>query len=238
MQKKIACLNFSGNVGKTNSATSLLKPRMENAQIFSVESLNVDATSEGLDVEKLKGKAFGELSQQLLMLDSAIIDVGASNVEDFLKMMQQYDGSHEDFDYFLIPTVKEKKQQQDTVNTIRALAAIGIPKSKIRVVFNKVELDDDVSNDFAAIFGLAELEKSFTLKPDAVIYLNDVYEQLKTIGKTLGEVSNDQTDYRQKLREATTPDEKEFCVKMVGIKRLAVTATKNMDDVFKTLFGK
>ncbi|MCX2694487.1 plasmid stabilization protein [Pseudomonas sp. DCB_CB] len=236
MQKKIAVLNFSGNVGKTNCATSLLKPRMADAQIFSVESLNVDASSEGLDVEKLKGKAYGALSNQLLMLDSAIVDVGASNVEDFLKMMQQYDGSHEDFDYFLIPTVKEKKQQQDTVNTIRALSAIGVAKNKIRVVFNKVELDDDVSVDFGALFGLAELEKSFTLKKDAVIYRNDVYEQLKTIGKTLGDVSNDQNDYRQKLREATSPDDKEFCVKMIGIKRLAVTATKNMDDVFKALF--
>ena len=39
-------------------------------------------------------------------LDAAIIDVGASNVEDFLKLMQQYDGSHEEFDYFVVPVVK------------------------------------------------------------------------------------------------------------------------------------
>ena len=69
-------------------------------------------------------------------LESAIIDVGASNVEEFLKLMQRYSSSHEEFDYFVIPVVKERKQQVDTMNTIRALAELGIPKNKIRLVFN------------------------------------------------------------------------------------------------------
>ena len=51
---KVAVINFSGNVGKTTVAGHLLKPRMGDAPIFSVESLNVDATSDGLAVEKLK----------------------------------------------------------------------------------------------------------------------------------------------------------------------------------------
>ena len=48
-----------------------------------------------------------------MKLDDAIIDVGASNVEEFIKSMQQYDGSHEEFDYFVVPVVKEKKQQSE-----------------------------------------------------------------------------------------------------------------------------
>ena len=114
---KIAVMNFSGNVGKTTVAGHLPKPRMGDAPIFSIESLNVDAAADGLDVEKLRGKKFGELQEQLMRLDAAIVDVGASNFEDFLKMMQQYAGSHEEFDCFVIPVVKEKKQQADTVNT-------------------------------------------------------------------------------------------------------------------------
>src|SRR5688572_26141506 len=102
------------------------------APIFSIESLNVDASADGVEVERLRGRKFGELQEQLMCLDAAIVDVGASNVEEFLKLMQQYAGSHEEFDYFVVPVVKEKKQQADTVNTIRALAAIGIPRSKIR----------------------------------------------------------------------------------------------------------
>jgi len=44
---KIAVINFSGNVGKTTVAGHLLKPRMGDAPIFSIESLNVDAAADG-----------------------------------------------------------------------------------------------------------------------------------------------------------------------------------------------
>jgi hypothetical protein len=150
--------------------------------------------------------------------------------------MQQYAGSHQEFDYFVVPVVKEKKQMADTVNTIRVLAKIGIPRQKIRTVFNMVEVDDVVENDFAPLFGLAESEKSFTLDPAAVIYANEVFGKLKEVGKSLGEVTADPTDYRARLREVQGAADKEQCVKMVAIKRLAVTANKNLDDAFKTVF--
>jgi hypothetical protein len=233
---KVAVMNFSGNVGKTTVAGHLLKPRMGDAQIFSIESINAGADADGLEVEKMKGKKFGELVDELMPLDSAIIDVGASNVEDFLKLMQQYDGSHEEFDYFVVPVVKEKKVQSDTVNTIRALHKLGIDKKKIRVVFNKVEIDDSVEDEFAALFGLAQSEKSFIAKPEAVIYANEVFERLKVVGRSLGDITADETDYRAKLRQTTDEDEKELCIRMVALKRLTITANKNLDDVFKILF--
>lgn len=234
---KVAVINFSGNVGKTTVAAHLLKPRMGQAPIFSVESLNVDASADGLDVEKLRGKKFGELQEQLMSLDSAIIDIGASNVEDFMKFMQQYDGSHEEFDYFVVPVVKEKKQQADTVNTIRALAKIGVPRNKIRLLFNMVEMDEAVDDEFSPLFGLVASEKSFKLNPKAIIYSNEVFEKLKTVGKSLGEITDDPEDYRAKLRLAKDDSEKEFCTRMVLLKRLAVTANKNLDDVFTAVFA-
>jgi len=233
---KVAVMNFSGNVGKTTVAGQLLKPRMGDARIFSIESINSGADADGLDVEKMKGRKFGELVDELMTLDSAIIDIGASNVEDFLKLMQQFAGSHEEFDFFVVPVVKEKKVQADTVNTIRALAKLGIEKKRIRMVFNKVDIDESVTDEFAAMFGLAESEKSFLVRPEAVIYSNEVFERLKAVGKSLGDISADETDYRARLRLARDDDEKELCVRMVALKRLAVTANKNLDDVFKALF--
>ncbi len=233
---KVAVLNFSGNVGKTTVAGHLLKPRMGDAPIYSIESINSGADADGLDVEKMKGKKFGELVDELMPLDTAIIDVGASNVEDFLKLMQQYDGSHEEFDYFIVPVVKEKKVQADTVNTIRALQKLGIEKKRIRMVFNKVEVDESVTEEFAALFGLAASEKSFVIKPEAVIYSNEVFERLKAVGKSLGDITADTTDYRAQLRQAKDDEEKELCVRMVALKRLAITANKNLDDVYKHLF--
>jgi len=233
---KVAVINFSGNVGKTTIAGHMLKPRMDNAPIFSVESLNVDGAADGIEVEKMRGKRFGDLVSQLMQSDAAIIDIGASNVEEFFKQMQQYAGSHEEFDYFVVPTVKEKKQQADTVNTLRALAKIGVPKNKIRVVFNKVETDDSVEDDFAALYGLAELEKGFLIKQNAIVYSNEVFERLKSVGKSLADITNDPIDYRAKLRELTDQAEKEHCVKMVSLKRLSITANSNLDDAFKAIF--
>lgn len=235
---KVAVINFSGNVGKSTISAHLLHPYMNNCPIFSVESLNTDTTADGMEVEKIRGKKFGELQEQLLVLDTAIIDIGASNVDDFLKMMSKYHGSHEDFDYFLIPVVKEKKQQSDTINTIRALSAMGIPPEKIRIVFNKLDIDDIIQEEFSALFGLHHLEKNFTLIPEAVIYYNEVFEKVKIIGKSISAILADTTNYRQKLREVEDMHEKENCVRMIAIKRLAISAQSNLNDVFAILFKK
>ena len=234
---KVVVMNFSGNVGKTTVAGHLLKPRMGNAPIFSVESINVDASADGLDVEKMKGKKYGSLVQELMKLDDAIVDVGASNVEEFIKLMQQYDSSHEEFDYFVIPVVKEKKQQADTINTIQALKRLGIAKNKIRVVFNKAEVDDEIEEEFQSILGYANQEKSFLANPKAVIHVNEVFERMKEVGKSLGDITADETDYRAKLREAKDDAEKDHCVRMVALKRLGVTANKNLDAAFSAIFN-
>jgi hypothetical protein len=233
---KVAVINFSGNVGKSTISAHLLHPYMGNCPIFSVESLNTDTASDGMEVERIRGKKFGDLQEQLLVLDTAIIDIGASNVDDFLKMMAKYHGSHEDFDCFLIPVVKEKKQQADTINTIRSLASMGIPAKKIKLVFNKLEADDVVEEEFSAIFGLHHLEKSFTLIPQAVIYYNEVFEKVKIIGKSISAILADSVNYRHKLRETEDMQEKEHCVKMIAVKRLAISAQHNLNDVFALLF--
>ena len=233
---KVAVVNFSGNVGKTTIAAHLLKPRMGNARVFSVESLNVDAAHDGLEVERMKGKQFGQLQEELMVLNNAIVDVGASNVEDFLKLMLQFEGSHEEFDYFVVPTVSERKQQADTVNTIRALAKAGIPKSKVRLVFNKIQVDESVDEDFQALFGLAKLEKTFVINKAAAIQANEVFARIRSVGKTLGEIRDDTTDYRAKLKISTDQGEREACVRMISLQRLAVTANRNLDAVFTALF--
>lgn len=230
---KIAIINFSGNVGKTTIASYLLKPRMPDAPIFSVESIGLGAEFNGLDVEKIKGKRFGELTHSMMLTQSAIVDVGASNIEDFLKFMRQYAGSHEDFDFFIVPVVKERKVQVDTINTIRALESIGVEKNKIRMVFNKVDVNDSVDDDFSPMFDFCASEKSFVINKDAVIYANKGFDS----GKSLDEITVDDTDYGVQLRQATNETEKEICIKMVTLKRLSIMANKNLDDVFKIIFN-
>lgn len=229
---KVAVINFSGNVGKSTVARHLLAPRMDSATVVPVESINSDGTQD----EAIKGKQFGELQEALMLLDDAVVDVGASNVEDFVNLMKQYKGSHEDFDYFVIPTVPKNKQMRDTISTIDALSDIGVPAKKIRLVFNMVEIDDVPERVFAGLFEYHASSKSFTLRPDAVIHVNDIYGKLKGAEQGIKDILNDPTDYKEKIKTAKDADEKLHFAQMVGIKRLAAGVTEELDAVFKTLF--
>jgi hypothetical protein len=98
---KIAVINFSGNVGKSTVAHHLLAPRLEGAEVISIESIN----SDGTEIAALRDKEFDELQERMMSRMNVVVDVGASNVEDYVSLMQRYEGSHEDFDRFVVPTV-------------------------------------------------------------------------------------------------------------------------------------
>ncbi len=228
---KVAVINFSGNVGKSTVARHLLAPRMNNAEVIPVESINSDGTQD----EAIKGKQFGELQEALLLIDDAVVDVGASNVEDFVNLMKQYKGSHEEFDYFVIPTVPKNKQMRDTISTIDALSEIGVPAKKIRLVFNMVEIDENPERLFSGLFEYHAATKNFTLRPEAVIHVNDIYGKLKGAEQSISEILQDPTDYKELIKTAKDADEKLRFAQMVGIKRLAAGVTEELDAVFKTL---
>ena len=228
---KIAVINFSGNVGKSTVARHLLAPRLNNATVIAVESINSDGSQD----EAIKGKQFGELQEALMLMDDAVIDIGASNVEDFINLMKQYKGSHEDFDYFVIPTVSKAKQQRDTISTIDALAEIGVPAKKIRLVFNMVEIDETPERIFSGLFEYQASAKNFTIRPEAVIHVNDIYGKLKGTETGIKEVLADPTDYKEKIKSAKDANEKLHCAQMVALKRLAAGVTEELDAVFKTL---
>ena len=225
--------DFAGVFGFCASGEATIP---EGGVIFAnVESLNVDASSDGLEVARLRGKHYNDLLQRLMKLDDAIVDVGSSNVEDFLKMMQHYADSQEEFDLFVVPVVKDGKQQADTVNTIRALRAIGVPAAKILVLINKVETDDDLRTDFAGVFGFCASGEA-TIPEGGVIFANELFAMLKTQQLSIGALNDDATDYRQRLRVAANEDEQDAAIQMIAMKRLAKTCNKNLDTAFAALF--
>ena len=229
---KVAVINFSGNVGKSTVARHLLAPRLNNAEVIPVESIN----SDGTDETAIRGKQFGELQEYLQTLDNAVIDIGASNVEDFVKLMKQYKGSHEDFDFFVVPTVPATKQQRDTISTVEALANLGVPAKKIRLLFNMVDLEESPERIFSGLFEYQRESKSFTLKPEAVIHVNDIYGKLKGSKTGIREILADETDYKERIKTAKDADEKLHFAQMLSIKRLAAGVSEELDAVFKALF--
>lgn len=231
---KIAVMNFSGNVGKSTIARHLLLPRVKDAELISVETINSD---DG-DGRAVRGTEFGALSEHLMMTDNAIVDVGSSNIEPFTKLMDQYQGSHEDMDLFVIPVVKEAKQMRDTINTIETLAAMGVDAKRIAVVFNRVDVDENVEDTFYPIFNLHAENPAFTLNAKAAIDFSELYQRLRSLDTSIDDLLNDGIDWRAKLRESKDPDERQRIVMRISASRLAKSAKANLDDVFAVLMAK
>jgi hypothetical protein len=161
------------------------------------------------------------------------VDVGASNVEQFLALMRQYDESHDDYDLFVVPTVPAPKQQKDTVECVVQLAELGVPAHKICIIFNLLEPGQDVATLFAPLFRFVESEHLCVADPQCAIHKNDVFALLRGTGQSLADVLADKTDFKAKIREATDTDTKLALAERLSVRRLAVGVSRNLDAVFE-----
>lgn len=229
---KVIVINFSGNVGKSIVAQHLLKPRIDNSVVIAVESINFDGSQD----EKIKGKAFSDIMDKAMLHDNVIIDVGASNVEEFLNQMKKAIGSHEDFDYFVIPTINRHKQIEDTESTIIALSDMGIEAERIRVLFNMLDDDTVINRAFKPVIDTKGIS---TINESAVIYENELFNRLnETEFNTISDIVSDDTNYKLLISET---DENDSSTRLkysraLGIKRLAIGVQRMLDKTFKELF--
>ncbi|MGN2498887.1 StbB family protein [Serratia nevei] len=233
---KVAILNYTGTVGKTTIAAHLLSPRMNSAPIFAIESINETAAGLGVDVEKMNGDKFRSLFKKIMLEDDAIIDIGASNIEDFMNNMIKFDDSHEEFDFFIIPVTSGTKEQKESIQMLNLLASIGIPADKIKVVFNRV--DSDVDDEFPFIIARHKKEKSFTLNKECAIFENEIFDALSIKGLTVDALLADTTDYKALLKnnKEASAKERNTWADMFGLKSLAKSVKRNLDDVYANLF--
>lgn len=228
---KIAVINFSGNVGKTTVARHLLLPRIEGAELISVESLNA---GEGKG-QAMRGRQFGALQEYLQTIDNAVVDIGASNVEELLDLMQKYRGSQEDFDVFVVPCVPALKQQQDTIATLVELARLGVPPSKVRLVFNMVNSAADVPAHFDLVRAFLKAKPIATENAACHLSANEVYGRIRSSGVDLATLARDGTDYKALIVKASGTAEKLTLAQKLATRRLALGVVPELDACFAAL---
>lgn len=228
---KIAVINFSGNVGKTTVARHLLTPRIPGCQLVAVESINAD---EGPAVT-IRGRQFGQLQEFLQGTDNVVIDIGASNVEELLRLMRRYRDSQEDFDVFVVPTVPARKQQQDTAATLQELAQIGVPPARLRLLFNQIDDDDPLERTFETL--LAYCATSGVVQPDlaTVLPFNEVYALVRGSTRSLADLAADGTDYKAEIARATSRTQTLALAQDLALHRLARGVVPQLDACFAAL---
>lgn len=228
---KVAVINFSGNVGKSTVARHLLLPRVEGADLISVESLNAN---EG-QTQTIRGTQFADLQEYLQTVASAVVDIGASNVEQLLELMRQYRGSHEDFDVFVVPTVPALKQQQDTIATLVELSRIGVRSSRVRLLFNMVDDRDELERSFHPLLRFVSDHPIAKADPACWLGENEIYGRLKTTGMDIGELVRDTTDYKALIAKAGDSAEKLSLAHKLATRRLAHGVQPELDACFAAL---
>jgi MinD-like ATPase involved in chromosome partitioning or flagellar assembly len=228
---RLAVINFSGNVGKTTVARHLLAPRIPGCQVVAVESINAD---DGQSVT-IRGRQFAQLQEFLQSVDNVVIDIGASNVEDLLKLMRRYRDSQQDFDGFIVPTVPTRKQQQDTAATLTELTRIGVPPERLRLVFNQVDDDSPIDRTFDTLLAYCASTGVVQPLPAACISFNEVYALVRGTGQSLAELAADTTDYKAAIAKASVQADKLALAHRLAIQRLARGVIPELDACFESL---
>ncbi|MGY8573456.1 hypothetical protein L0936_19265 [Paracidovorax citrulli] len=228
---KIAVISYSGNVGKTTIARHLLAPRFKKAEIVSVESANADEQ----EADALRGRDFAHLQQYMLASDDLIVDIGASNIEDLLGLMRKFRGSHEDFDYYLIPAVPDGKQQRDTARTANDLAKMGVPTEKIKIVLNRAVDGDELEKQFAQLLAFLAEHPVATINLAASMTENEIYQRVKHDGRSISDLATDKTDYKALIAKAKDQAEKIELADKLAVKRLASGVLPELDACYEAL---
>lgn len=228
---KLAVINYSGNVGKTTVARHLLAPRIPDCQVVAVESINAD---DGEPVT-IRGRQFAQLQEFLQSVDNVVVDIGASNVEELLKLMRRYQDSQQDFDGFIVPTVPARKQQQDTAATLAELARIGVAPERLRVVFNQVDDDIPIERTFETL--LAYCSTTGVARPNLAAFLsfNEVYALVRGSSQSLAELAGDRTDYKALIAKAGPQGDKLALAHRLAVQRLARGVVPELDACFAAL---
>lgn len=244
---KVAIINFSGNVGKTTLKRFLLEPRMNLDAVYTIETLSKDG-NEGEGDIIVTGGDFEDIQRALLELDSVLVDIGVTNVEATMRYLNRIEGSHEDFDYFIVPVVKMVKPLKNSVATIHSLLKMGVEPERIKVVFNMVEDPDKIEVHFEdLIFALEEFGVPYDTE-NAVTY-TEFYPNFDNLGVSLEELLSTKVEENTKelkaLRgkakkngglSAEEEDRRDALIELITTQRYAKTAVRNLDRVYTSLF--
>jgi len=229
---KIAIINYCGTVGKTTIAAHLLAPRLQGYKILSIESINENASSiSEAEFEQMKSGKFSKIFNEIIRQDNLILDVGASNVENFMNGLANFATSYDYIDIFIVPITPETKAQKESVATVAFLLDIGIPAEKIKIIFNRA--DEDANEDFkSTINKLSKL--GIKINANLIIAETELFDNLGLKKMNIKQLFNQ--DYKQILAtKEKGSKEYDNIVDLIVMQANAVSIDKNLDNVFKEL---
>jgi hypothetical protein len=240
---KIAITAFTGKVGKSTLCNTFAYPRMQEATIIRMETINDSGLSGAKKEIVIKGRDLAKLETELAKTNEAIVDIGASNVEAFMLALNSQFESHYAIDYYVVPVKADAKAQiemAETMKTLQALSALGIEPERIKVLFNRLPVDADVEEECRALIGMHKKMPIFTLNMLAVIHESEAFAALAAAKKPYLEMLADPVNYRQELNKIPLENEKERTdmVKLIRAQGTVKMLDREMQAAWNALFGE
>ena len=240
MEKIVCVLALTGKVGKSTFVNNVLAPRMPGAKIYRLETINLSGMSE-TEVVKMKGQDLVKLQNELAKVNTAIVDVGASNIEAFMLALSQQPGAHMDYDYFVIP-IEATDKKSDAIDEFLSLVDLlhrqGVEPERIKVLFNKLAVNTDIEYEMRKIIKAHQVDGLFTLDARAVIHDSPAFAALSEVGKTFAAMCHDKTDYRKEFKSTPIEDmpRRLELTKLMRAQNSVKPVLQEFDTVFEVLF--
>lgn len=222
---RIAILNYAADVGKSTLALHLLQPRIPNAEVCAIDPRS-----------PLNSSGVWDLMSKVVATKNIIVDVPYWQTENVLHGFMDYRGSLEDYDFFLVPTIPASfPAARNTIVTIGMLRHLGVPAQKIRLVFNCIGRETDLSQEFSPLHKFWKNEKAFVLNTSAAIHHNQLFLRYYGSGLTLAQIREAPVEYLQKVAATDHFAGRYERSQLTTAKRLVSVVQAELDAVFRAI---
>ncbi|WP_028213549.1 GTPase domain-containing protein [Paraburkholderia mimosarum] len=226
-----------GRTGKSTVSDSVLANRL-NGRIFSVESVNQDASQYGAKVRVYRANDMMRLRVDMATAEHpVIVDLGAS---DFAVFLDKMDAANlfMDFSHCVIVADPTQRGQEEAITTYDTLRRLGIDNSKFRFVLNKAHTGTKLPVQFDILFAHAQSNPDFPINQDCWLPENDLFRGLHQNGQGYREVLADKTDYKALIRKALNDGDKaratDYAMRQTT-QRMALGMQEHFDRCFNAL---
>lgn len=204
---KVVVLNNTGNVGKSFIAREVVYANLQEPKvILDFETYNLpNSVFSGVNSKQFDRRIFKEMLMEAAFSQNAVIDVGSSNIADFFEEMKRYSAELFDYDYFIVPTVIDDKQDSDTVKVLQLLAAFQL-QSKTRLLFNRVNPIAHKISPTKAYRAAKELK----IKCDIAMKISEhsTVNEITEARLTLNQILSDKANYKTLALKTDDKDER------------------------------
>ena len=134
-----------------------------------------------------------------------------------------------------VPAHAHRPEDDRTIATLVELSRIGVPSSRVRLLFNMVDDRDELERSFHPLLRFVSVHPIAKADPACWLGENEIYGRLKTTGMDIGELVRDTTDYKALIAKAGDSAEKLAVAHKLATRRLAHGVQPELDACFAAL---